>query len=506
MPAVLERQRTEVVAVYGRNSHGDKTPIAHQLRIGQRWCDDAGHRVHAVYSDRVSASRFATGPRADWPKLRDDVTARRITIAWFWESSRAERRLSTWAAFLEDCRDNGVRIWLQADERLYDLAIRRDWKTLADAGVHDEFSSAERSDAVQRGIREAAMDGKPHGTCTYGYERVYDERTGDLAGQRPHPEHAAVVREIIRCIGSGDPVASVRRDLMARGVPAPRGGSKWYRSVVRQIAMNRAYLGIRVHRGTEHAGAWQPLVTRDEWSRCAARLAEVTRTRTRPGAQRYMASYLAHCGKCGERLRGEPPQAGEKRPTYSCPSGHTMCGMEPLDAYLRDVVIATHLGMPGTGIPANSGEEARKALDEAEELQERLDAAAQGYADSKVSLKSLSKIEDMLTPRIAAARKRARELDVPPLPFDPAEDWESAPVHMRKVVARMLLGRIELFPAPGKKRGPSGGMDVSRVRVTWTTPEGIVTGCVWPGHDDERRAMTGKRAPWLSGEPSERTG
>src|SRR5690349_10188493 len=120
---------------YGRQSLGNDKSIAEQLELGVKRCAAEGWDHAGEYSDRISASRYATKQRDDWPRLLDALTRPDVGVLWLWETSRGDRKLSSWAAMLETCRDKSVKIFVETHGRLYDMANARDWRTLADDGV-----------------------------------------------------------------------------------------------------------------------------------------------------------------------------------------------------------------------------------------------------------------------------------------------------------------------------------------------------------------------------------
>ena len=160
--------------IYGRQSMGKDTSITEQLDLGRDRADTEGWTVHAVYDDPVSASRHTRKTRKDWPLLLADINAGRAGVLWLWESSRGDRKLSTWARLLEDCREHGVRIYVETHGRLYDMANARDWRTLAEDGTDSEYESAKTSQRTTRSAVKRAKAGRPVGHAPYGYTRWYE--------------------------------------------------------------------------------------------------------------------------------------------------------------------------------------------------------------------------------------------------------------------------------------------------------------------------------------------
>lgn len=494
------------VDIYGRNSHGDRIPIRNQLRLGREWTDGHGLRLNASYSDTMSASPFAKSTRDDWPNLLADIDSGAARVAWLWESNRGDRTLTSWSQFLDLVKARDARIWVQKDKHLYDMRIARDWTTLADSGVRAQSYSLDLSEAVLRGMEDAAMQGRPHAQAPIGLTREYDPDTGAYLRTVIDQARSPVPAEIFERVARRDPVAAIRRDLMTRGILSPAGSPVWHRSAIVAITRNKAYIGVRVHKGTEYPGAWPALVTLALFRRANAVLDEQARQHARPAAQKYTLSYHATCGECGGQLRGEWTASGPKSRTqrkalvYTCAERScATISMAPLDAYIHQLVLwyLTADGIPRLPAADDARIEAAQAeLDELEGRRAKLqDDAAAGLYDADPAF--IQGAVARLAPKIEDARRRATAPPDMPLPIDPASEWDGALPHMRKVVLRMTLGSIEVFRSEPGRRAPTGGIDPSRVRVTWISGEGLVDMVSWPGHDDEADAMYGQ--PYRAG-------
>jgi DNA invertase Pin-like site-specific DNA recombinase len=223
---------TRAVA-YARNSSAKQRSIAAQAADNRAVVERAGWQLAAELSDGSSASRYATKVRANWTALLGMLSD--VDVVVLWEASRGDRTLASWVAFLDQCRERGVLIHATGHGSTYDPRKPRDYRNLAEDGVDAAYESDKTSLRLLRGFAAAAANGRPHAHTAYGYERVYHPRTGEFTGQREHPEHAAVVREIVRRIGQGDAVAGVARDLTRRGVPSPAGGAMWVGQIVRRV-------------------------------------------------------------------------------------------------------------------------------------------------------------------------------------------------------------------------------------------------------------------------------
>lgn len=457
---------SEAAAVYARMSHvkGGES-VEEQAEAGLADCAANGWAVYDLYAEKRSASRYETRERGEWARLLADLQAGSFTVVWLWESSRGDRKLTSWSRFLDTCRELKVSVRVHTHDRTYRPWIGRDWTTLADEGVRSATSSDEASRRVLRGIAGAARKGKPHGTGKYGYERHYDPQTGKLAAVTALPAEAAVVTEITGR-AAAEPVLLITRDLNARGIPSPSGGT-WHPSVVRGIALDRAYIGKRRHGTLEYDAIWPAIATPAQHQAAVARLSDPRRRSSHASAQKYLLSYLALCGTCGSPLQVKTPRPRQPSSIYKCagPGGCVSCVREALDAYIREVIAGLHAASGGH-VPGGADEAgAQAARDEAGQLQARLDE----HAAASISARSLAIIEGKLLPLIRAAGQKAARLSAPPPPFDPRDGWD-APMWAQKAVVRAVLdtisGTIELHPAARAGRIAGGvPLDLRRVVI-----------------------------------------
>jgi site-specific DNA recombinase len=136
--------------------------------------------ITARYADPGrSASRFATRARENWQHVLAAVTAREFDVLVLWETSRASRDPEEWIPLLAECRRAGIRIYVTADDELYDLAKPKHWKTLASDGITNAFSSEETSQRVKRDADASAEAGRPSGPILFGTNAFMIRRRGN---------------------------------------------------------------------------------------------------------------------------------------------------------------------------------------------------------------------------------------------------------------------------------------------------------------------------------------
>lgn len=454
--------------IYARQSLGNPTSIADQIEEATADAAAEGYEVRGVVQDGTSASRHRKKDRANWPQVRAAVESGAVNVVVLWETSRGSRDLTDWSGFLDLCRKHRVRIRVVTHHRTYDMTVARDWKTLAEEGISNAYASEETRDRVNRAVASAARKGRPPvGPCPYGYERYWDERTGKLLGQRPHPDHSAVVEEIFGRVAEAEPIRAICRDLDARGVPTPNGAEAWRAFALRKMCQNPAYIAQR----GEFPGDWPPLVGEAVFYAARRVLQEPARlaanTYARPGRQQHLLSYLATCERCKGPTRVQ-------RGRYQCAARQCFSINEAeADDLLRDLVIG-RLSSPDlyqrlrqSGEAA--GEVVQAAEDEIAALTARLGEWRLSAARGKTSPDTMAVIEQEIAADIAAAERRR---DAAALPSalagwtGPREDvaarWAGATVQARRGVLRALLV-LRFVSANGAKGIPVH----ERVEVDW---------------------------------------
>lgn len=353
------------VAVYFRMSRDvqDKS-IDRQRGEVLPHCQRQGYRVVAEHQDDgVTGSEVAR--RRGLQAVLALATSRKVDGVVVDDLDRLARLdLLELGELLSPLRRAGVWVESVAKGRV-DFATMGGRLGLALAGEvsrDEQLSKARRS--LTGHLRMARDDGPPLPKPAFGYK---PERAPDGTPRRaPDGVRAEAVTAIFRWYAEGRTVGWIKAELERRGIPTPGGCVYWRRSTVRGILANRVYVGDvvwgktasgRFYRqrggqvepadGTRKAEArpaeeWfvrrdlvPPLVDRDLWARCQARLARngadprgkrrkdgrpqgraATTPTTEPGA--FLLSRLLVCGRCGAFLTGFVHHRGDRPVVYKC--------------------------------------------------------------------------------------------------------------------------------------------------------------------------------------------
>ncbi|MDG4798811.1 recombinase family protein [Micromonospora sp. WMMD1082] len=398
--------------------------------ITKRSWKDAG----SFTDNHRSASRHATKEREQFELLIEQIRAGKGDVLVIWEISRKERDLAVYVRIRDMCTEVGLYFWLVGGV-LYDLRDKNDRMMLGFQAVQAEWLADSIRDNVLRGIVGAAEAGRPHGKVTYGYRRIYDQRTKALLRQEPDTEirkavgadetvteysHAGVVRDNFTKVAAGVPLITIEDELNAKGIPSPQG-STWRRGIIRKQVLNPAYIGKRVFRGEIVGdGIWPALVDEDTYWACVRLLEDPSRTTTRAGRAVHLLSYIVACGVCGGPISsGHVSRHGWEGQVYSCLKKRCAAvKAEFLDEYVQRTVVAW-LSLPETGemLSALSGgdEQAAHARAEAARLRAELEDWRKLGEEGEVSAIAYARAEKGLTAQIAEHEARAKEAGIPPV-------------------------------------------------------------------------------------------
>jgi hypothetical protein len=116
--------------------------------------------------------------------------------------------------------------------------------------------------------------------------------------------HAEVIRGIATSVESGRSLREIAKKLNSQGIPSPRKSGLWEGNAIRQMAINRAYVGRRTYRGEDIGPAdWGPLIEQGTYNACVIRLTDPARARKHDSAIKHLLSGIAECGICGVPVR-----------------------------------------------------------------------------------------------------------------------------------------------------------------------------------------------------------
>ena len=296
-----------------------------QEQESRSWCGRSGYPVRAVFTENVSASRFAAKDRPEWKKVKQ--TLRQGDILVVWEASRGYRDMEEFVELRNLCA--GLNVPLAYAGKVMDLTLGDDRFVAGLDALLAERESEQISLRVLRAKRASAEAGRPSGRPPWGYRLA---RPGEW---ELDPIEAPRVQGAVARLLGGDSQRSVMRWLEETVGWTPSSLTGLQRTLC-----NPALAGMRVHRGeVVGVGIWKPLISEDDHYRLANRIAAMKAAYkfvSPPGPEpKYLLSGIAKC-KCGAGL--EYKRFRNRNPAYSCPRGHCCRTAEPLDRMIEERV------------------------------------------------------------------------------------------------------------------------------------------------------------------------
>ena len=310
---------------------------------------------HVLKVDWTSMDLMACPP---FQQLRQWVTDGVIQAVGVLDRDRLQAQGLQRLVFMSECQEHKVQIiaaqgpaMMEGPEgQLVELAL----------ALGKEKSVLRAQQGAKDGLRDRAkLKGLPAtGKCPYGYQLRYETRYGadiPMAFEPQAPEHFIAERIWKACL-KGHPIRRICRDLMADGVPAPKGGSRWAPATVFGILKNPVYGGryyaLRRERVTPkerrgdtygHSSSTSrpldeaelldfpvisPIVSWEEWESVQARLALNKQESKRNSQRVYLLSGMAFCAQDGRRLSPYSPKGRNFYYACSLRRGNAM-GVEP---------------------------------------------------------------------------------------------------------------------------------------------------------------------------------
>ena len=493
------------VWIFGRVSQDPRQlgrSVDEQISECQEWADREGWQVVRVVRETGSASRFGRTRRDGWTSVLEAIENQEMDALLTWESSRATRDLTAYSELRDACVAAGVQ-WGYSG-KLHDLSDRdARFRTGLDALLAED-EAARTSERLRRTTRHAALAGRPHGKNLYGYRRVYDPGTRLLLRIEPHPEQAPVVKEAARRILAGETMYKIAKSFNERGIEPRRTTYKqhrrnlgWTPVAIKQMLIQPAYAGLRVHRGEIAAEAiWPALVKREDWDKLQSILFDPARGRLRNDTAVHLLSGIALCAECGNQMRvglqnyGRPRtvldasgerKVQEKYHIYMCQGApgkggfHTTIKCEFLDHIVVDAIVR-RLSQPDIMqlLAANNGDNTDERASLREEI-ERHQTWLEKVRDRAMREQNLDLLFDQearVKPLIETAQRRLeRLLDIDQSVLqmvrsgNPRKHWDSIDLDARRRILRaVVIPRVKRAEQRGQR---SEEAVLRRISLTW---------------------------------------
>jgi hypothetical protein len=320
---------------------------------------------------------------------------------------------------------------------------------------------------VKSYLDAAARGGRHHtgGSRAYGY--TYQ---GEIV-----QAEADTLREAARRVIAGEPLRAVVNDLNARGLQGTNGTPLRITSVARALCSPRVAGLVERHGEIVGPGGWEPILDRGTWEQVKMALADPLR-RVSPGPERkHLLPGFVVCGieGCGHKLfarpfgtsTGRPGRAGQWR--YICLQGDRAFGKlhlsivgEQVDRLVTEHILdrLDHVGLAQVLATQAGAGDARTLGEELATLDARLiqlgDDYGDGTLDKPTYKRQRARIEDRARHARAQLAKLTARRDLAGLPPEPGAlrgAWPGLTLAQRRVVVGLVVERVVILPADGRK-------------------------------------------------------
>jgi site-specific DNA recombinase len=425
----------------------------------------------------VDDGRSAWSESADRPAFRELLEAVRrgeVDVVVARHMDQLTRNYTDWGAL----NGHGVRFADWAGE-VYD-AFR--------CGIEVARANAESDRMSERG-RAAELRRVEAGRAPRGGRRHFGYHSGTCCpdGCESHAvrdEEAAVVREMARRWLGGETLRALARELTERGVRHTSGREFNYQTLKRVLVSPRV-AAVRVHRGEEVPGDWEPILDRELHARLAA---ADSRRKSHRAAERYLLTGLLVCGRdgCGATVNGHTHRQTQRR-RYKCLAcGRNGIGADAVERAVWNQALgrtwhrdrrAERQVEEELARVRGERDAARAALEELDDdYWQRRALPKATYARQATALRDrVGELEEEAR-RLRGERERSSGFWTSLLALTDA--YETATAAQRRAVLEGAVRRMVLLPS----RTTAPTVDLTRVRVEWSDGETTLASDGWEEH------------------------
>jgi len=453
------------------------------------------------YTDTGSASKFATKIRDDFEKLLSDLKSGAFgkpgDVLTLWEVSRLARETGRGVELIDACEAGGYLIHITSHERTYNPANYQDRHDLI-SGINDaEKESRLLSKRTQRGVDSAVADGGVHGKITFGFARRYavvDGRSRPVEQYADPVEGPLVVELFERVAGwngrNRESTRAVEQDWLKRGIVSRESKKPFTRQNLGQMLRRKAYVGIRVHKGTERPGNWPALVEPALFNAVQVILADPSRRSTTTTAVKHVLTGVLRCGTCGGKVSLRPGgRAYDGRLVYRCYDRDCFTiDKAETDAFLvgtsdRPGALLAYLArsdVSEASAPAPTGDDSElsavrtQLASRSEQLEAFENEDPETPAEARLIGRKIVKLEAEIT----ELEERESALTAP----DPlnglftsgpgaGERWQATPITAQRVIAAVLFAPVGPLGQPRIRRVADSASTAVPDRIVWHTED-----------------------------------
>lgn len=470
------------IAIYTRLSvdrTGDAPSLKRQEDACREFIESRGFEIGHVYSDS-DASAYKKVVRPGFDQMMAAVENGDLGGVCVWKLDRLTRRFTQSAEILQKLLDaraillsvnDHVETETPMGQALVGLLI-------AQAQTESQNTSLRVSDAENTN----AKLGRPHGggKRSFGYDR------GEHGVLTINPAEAEQLSLVAADLRAGISLRAATKRLNERGSLTPTG-RQWTRASLAQTLRSPKLRGVRIHKGRQYAGIWDPIFDEAEQFELLELVSSGYRQSPERKRNQSLLSGMIFCGVCESRLFLSKDKVGDGTYyyRYTCQTnpGTSACGSvsvarDPLEALVVD---------RATYYESQNGAEVstrREDQDlEAQRLENVISADRQEltnllrekhlnrtkdndllYDDVRVELEdriatNLEILRDLQTEQARRSRDELVLRKVNDLPWHPKQPFAIRRAWLRRYVARITIN-------PALVRGAK--FDERRVQIEWT--------------------------------------
>jgi hypothetical protein len=327
----------------------------------------------------------------------------------------------------------------------YDLTTSDGRAVARIVGAIARQESERKSERVKSQKAQAAAKGK-----RAGGPRAF----GWSVGRREViPEEAAIIREMADRILSGEGVATIAKDLNARGLRTAQG-NEWARNTVRQLLTNPATAGLRRQPdGGVVEGEWEGIYSKDTWNRLCALLSDPGR-KTTHRLRSYLLTGLIYDTQ-GRHLitRYRRDQAGGTR-LYRTPAGSGGGGVS-ISADLAEQIVIEAVLRITDNLAINEPESEQTPATDA--IQAQLDDLAAMWGRGELTAGEWNAARGPLQARLAEARRsEQRRPQVSEMDWGSPgllrAGWDGLSIQQQRTAIEMFVSKVIVAPSGTDRR------------------------------------------------------
>jgi site-specific DNA recombinase len=314
-----------MIAIYARVSTEEQAKHGFSLMDQLRDCrQKAGTNDVIEYVDEGVSGEFLDRPALT--QLRQDIRDGLIHKVICLDPDRLSRKLMNQLILSDEIEARAELVFVNGDyartpegQLFYQMR-----------GAISQFEKAKINERMSRGRREKARQGRVlRDFHIYGYD--FDTETEQFV---VNEREATIVRLVFELFtnpqGRVRGINGIAKYLTELGVPTKRGAKVFHRQVIRQMLMNRAYIGEfyqnkwntegmlgnkfrpkedRIPQRKRPKEEWirlpiPAIIEKDQFDFAQALLSESRRRWAGTSKRKYLLSGLLRCGECGNTMTG----------------------------------------------------------------------------------------------------------------------------------------------------------------------------------------------------------